>query len=29
MVKVTSKLPLTVPKVIADEDGIRPGDELQ
>jgi bifunctional DNA-binding transcriptional regulator/antitoxin component of YhaV-PrlF toxin-antitoxin module len=27
--KVTSKLQLTVPKAIADEYGIRPGDELQ
>lgn len=26
---MTSKLQLTVPKVIADEYGIRPGDELQ
>ncbi len=29
MSKVTSKLQLTVPKTIADEYGIRPGDELQ
>ena len=29
MGKVTSKLQLTVPKVIADEYRIRPGDELQ
>jgi len=29
MSKVTSKLQLTVPKVIADEYGIRPGDELE
>ncbi len=29
MGKVTSKLQLTVPKVIADRYGIRPGDELQ
>jgi len=29
MSKVTSKLQLTVPKVIADQYGIRPGDELQ
>lgn len=29
MPKVTSKLQLTVPKVIADQYGIRPGDELQ
>lgn len=29
MPKVTSKLQLTVPKVIADEYGIRPGDELE
>lgn len=29
MSKVTSKLQLTVPKAIADEYGIRPGDELQ
>jgi len=29
MSKVTSKLQLTVPKVIADRYGIRPGDELQ
>lgn len=29
MSKVTSKLQLTLPKVIADEYGIRPGDELQ
>jgi bifunctional DNA-binding transcriptional regulator/antitoxin component of YhaV-PrlF toxin-antitoxin module len=29
MPKVTSKLQLTVPKVIADRYGIRPGDELQ
>lgn len=28
MAKVTSKLQLTVPKVIADEYGIKPGDEL-
>lgn len=28
MAKVTSKLQLTVPKVIADQYGIRPGDEL-
>jgi AbrB family looped-hinge helix DNA binding protein len=27
--KVTSKLQLTVPKAIADQYGIRPGDELQ
>jgi bifunctional DNA-binding transcriptional regulator/antitoxin component of YhaV-PrlF toxin-antitoxin module len=27
--KVTSKLQLTVPKVIAEEYGIRPGDELE
>lgn len=29
MAKVTSKLQLTVPKVIADEYGIKPGDELE
>ena len=29
MAKVTSKLQLTVPKAIADQYGIRPGDELQ
>jgi AbrB family looped-hinge helix DNA binding protein len=29
MSKVTSKLQLTVPKVIADRYGIKPGDELQ
>ncbi len=29
MAKVTSKLQLTVPKVIADQYGIRPGDELK
>jgi AbrB family looped-hinge helix DNA binding protein len=29
MVKVTSKLQLTVPKKIADQYGIRPGDELE
>jgi bifunctional DNA-binding transcriptional regulator/antitoxin component of YhaV-PrlF toxin-antitoxin module len=29
MSKVTSKLQLTVPKTIADQYGIRPGDELQ
>jgi bifunctional DNA-binding transcriptional regulator/antitoxin component of YhaV-PrlF toxin-antitoxin module len=29
MAKVTSKLQLTVPKLIADQYGIRPGDELQ
>ena len=29
MPKVTSKFQLTVPKVIADQYGIRPGDELQ
>ncbi len=29
MSKVTSKLQLTVPKVIADQYGIRPGDELE
>jgi AbrB family looped-hinge helix DNA binding protein len=29
MPKVTSKLQLTVPKVIADKYGIRPGDELE
>src|SRR3989442_32305 len=29
MPKVTSKLQLTVPKTIADQYGIRPGDELQ
>jgi len=29
MAKVTSKLQLTVPKVIADQYGIKPGDELQ
>jgi bifunctional DNA-binding transcriptional regulator/antitoxin component of YhaV-PrlF toxin-antitoxin module len=29
MPKVTSKLQLTVPKVIADQYGIRPGDELK
>ena len=29
MPKVTSKLQLTVPKAIADQYGIRPGDELQ
>lgn len=29
MGKVTSKLQLTVPKVIADQYGIRPGDELE
>jgi AbrB family looped-hinge helix DNA binding protein len=28
MAKVTSKLQLTVPKAIADQYGIRPGDEL-
>jgi AbrB family looped-hinge helix DNA binding protein len=28
MAKVTSKLQLTVPKVIADEYGIKPGDQL-
>ena len=28
MAKVTSKLQLTVPKVVADQYGIRPGDEL-
>lgn len=28
MAKVTSKLQLTVPKVIADQYGIRPGDQL-
>jgi AbrB family looped-hinge helix DNA binding protein len=27
--KVTSKLQVTVPKVIADEAGIKPGDELE
>jgi bifunctional DNA-binding transcriptional regulator/antitoxin component of YhaV-PrlF toxin-antitoxin module len=29
MPKVTSELQLTVPKVIVDQYGIRPGDELQ
>ena len=29
MSKVTSKLQLTVPKAIADQYGIRPGDELE
>jgi bifunctional DNA-binding transcriptional regulator/antitoxin component of YhaV-PrlF toxin-antitoxin module len=29
MAKVTSKLQLTVPKVIADQYGIRPGDDLE
>jgi bifunctional DNA-binding transcriptional regulator/antitoxin component of YhaV-PrlF toxin-antitoxin module len=29
MPKVTSKLQLTLPKAIADQYGIRPGDELQ
>ncbi len=29
MAKVTSKLQLTIPKAIADEYGIRPGDELE
>jgi AbrB family looped-hinge helix DNA binding protein len=29
MSKVTSKLQLTVPKAIADQYGIRPGDEVQ
>lgn len=29
MSKVTSKLQLTLPKVVADQYGIRPGDELQ
>jgi AbrB family looped-hinge helix DNA binding protein len=29
MPKVTSKLQLTVPKAIADQYGIRPGDDLQ
>jgi len=29
MSKVTSKLQLTVPKTIADQYGIRPGDELE
>ena len=29
MAKVTSKLQLTVPKAIADQYGIRPGDQLQ
>jgi AbrB family looped-hinge helix DNA binding protein len=29
MSKVTSKLQVTVPKVIADEYGIRPGDQLE
>jgi bifunctional DNA-binding transcriptional regulator/antitoxin component of YhaV-PrlF toxin-antitoxin module len=29
MAKVTSKLQLTVPKVIANQYGIKPGDELQ
>lgn len=29
MARVTSKLQLTVPKVIADQYGIRPGDELE
>ena len=29
MPKVTSKLQLTVPKAIADQYGIKPGDELQ
>jgi len=29
MPKVTSKLQLTVPKVIAEQYGIRPGDELK
>ena len=28
MAKVTSKLQVTIPKVIADEYGIRPGDEV-
>lgn len=28
MAKVTSKLQLTIPKAVADEYGIRPGDEL-
>ena len=29
MAKVTSKLQVTVPKVIADRYGIRPGDEIE
>jgi len=29
MAKVTSKLQVTVPKVIADQYGIRPGDEIE
>ena len=29
MAKVTSKLQLTVPKAIADQYGIKPGDELE
>jgi AbrB family looped-hinge helix DNA binding protein len=29
MVKVTSKLQITIPKRIADEFGIRPGDQLE
>lgn len=29
MAKVTSKLQLTVPKAVADQYGIRPGDELE
>ena len=29
MPKVTTKLQLTVPKTIADQYGIRPGDELE
>jgi AbrB family looped-hinge helix DNA binding protein len=29
MAKVTSKLQVTVPKAIADQYGIRPGDEIQ
>jgi len=29
MAKVTSKLQVTVPKIIADQYGIRPGDEIE
>ena len=29
MAKVTSKLQLTIPKVVADQYGIRPGDEVE
>jgi AbrB family looped-hinge helix DNA binding protein len=29
MAKVTSKLQLTIPKVVAEEYGIRPGDEVE